>query len=362
MTMETIAHPKYFLQADKLEAIRSFAGDAESSGKLHPEQLAAIYKSKLFEMFVPQQLGGLGFTLPEVLKTEEAIAWADGSTAWVVTLCSGAGWFVGFLPNKLSEEIFANDHACLAGSGAATGTAEETHDGYIINGEWSYASGAPIATMFTANCVLTKNGIAHTDDDGKPLIRSFIFYASEVEVVRNWRAMGMIATESHGFRITNLLVPADRAFIIDAKHTTIDKPVYKFPFLQLAETTLAVNYSGLALRFIDLCEKIIKSRAPGNRAFNALKDTAQTIDEVRGRFYATAEKAWSHCENNQQIPSEILDRLSETSFQLYKTALVSVHILYPNAGLSAADKTTEINRVWRNLHTASQHSLFASRT
>src|SRR5690606_39723116 len=103
------------------------------------------------------------------------------------------------------------------------------------------------------------------------------------------------------------------------------------------------------------------SRAKQNEALNMLADTRQTLHEVRARFYAAAETAWTLCENNQSIPANILDRVSETSFQLYKTALVSVHIIYPYTGLSGADKTTEINRVWRNIHTASQHSLFASR-
>lgn len=359
--METIAHPRHFFSNDALETIRSFAGDAETTGKLHPEQLATIYKSNLFKMFVPQDYGGLAFTLPEVLRTEEALAWADGSTAWVATLCSGAGWFVGFLPNALSEKVFADDHACLAGSGAPIGTAEETTGGYRINGEWSYASGAPHATMFTVNCILTKNGVSHIDDNGNPLIRSFIFYAAEVEIIPNWSAMGMVATESHGFRITNLMVPTERSFIIDANHTTINKPVYKFPFLQLAETTLVANYSGLAQRFVDLCDEIVRSRVQQNDALNVLEDARQMLNEVRTRFYAAAETAWTFCKNNQSIPSDIFNRVSETSFQLYKTALVSVHILYPYTGLAGADKTTEINRVWRNIHTASQHSLFASR-
>ncbi len=359
--MEGIKHPQHFFPSEHLETILSFSGEAEASGKLHPEQLATIYRTKLFKMFVPRRYGGLGFTLPEVLKTEEALAWADGSAAWVITLCSGAGWFAGFLPPELVKEIFASEHACLAGSGAATGTAEETQDGFRISGEWSYASGAPLATMFTANCILTKNGVRQTDSEGNPLARSFIFYATEVEIVPNWRAMGMVATESHGFRVTNLVAPPERAFVIDPRHATINKPVYRFPFLQLAETTLAVNYSGLAQRFIDLCEHITLSRPRKNAASGILNDTSETLSEIRFRFYQAVETAWSFCNHEEPIPPVVLGRVSETSYQLYKTAIASVHRLYPCTGLTGADKTTEINRVWRNLHTASQHSLFAER-
>jgi hypothetical protein len=54
----------------------------------------------------------------------------------------------------------------------------------------------------------------------------------------------------------------------------------------------------------------------------------------------------------------MLQKVSEASQALAKQSLLVVDHLYPHSGLIAADQNQEINRVWRNIHTASQHRLF----
>ena len=173
-------------------------------------------------------------TLPEVLKVEEALAWADGSTAWVVTLCSGAGWFSGFLHPEIPKAIFENDKVCLAGSGAPSGTAAIEGSGFRINGSWKYASGALHATMFTANCVITKNGKPLTNEDGSPVVKAFIVDRQDLILEKNWYSMGMVATGSHGFTIRDLFVAANRVFQINPEHANNPGNVYKYQFLPLA--------------------------------------------------------------------------------------------------------------------------------
>jgi indole-3-acetate monooxygenase len=306
-------------------------------------------------------MGGLEHSLPDVLRIEEALAWTDGSAAWVVTLCSGAGWFVGFLDSSVVEEIVSNPRACIAGSGASTGTASIAGDGYIINGEWKYASGAVYATMLTANCVITKDGHPIVNDDGTPLIRAFIFRKSEVELEKSWSSMGMVATGSHTFKIQNLYVPSTRSFEIDARNARITLPVYQYPFLQLAETTLAVNFSGLAQQFIDLCEEIFRRRSHAGKtaAWHHHAGAVHTLLQARTDFYNAVDASWSYCSGMAPIPDVVLEKVSDTSRALYRTSLTLVSNLYPFAGMAAADPRTEVNRVWRNLFTASQHTLFS---
>ena len=93
--MPDIPHPSAFLPPALLTTVRSYAAEAEEHRRLHEEQLKLIYRERWFKMFVPGKYGGREHTLPEALKIEEALAFTDGSTGWVVTLCGGAGWFVG---------------------------------------------------------------------------------------------------------------------------------------------------------------------------------------------------------------------------------------------------------------------------
>jgi len=311
-------------------------------------------------MYVPKEYGGLGLSLPEILRIEEGLSWTDGSTAWVVTLCSGAAWFIGFLNLDLGKSIFENDQACFAGSGAVTGVANKTSGGYELQGSWKYATGSLLATVFTVNCRLKEDGVFLDHQDGTPVVQSFLLKKDEVIVHNTWNCMGMIATGSHSIEIKNIFVPFDRTFIIQPTHATLKDPIFQYPFLQLAETTLSVNLSGMAYRFFELCEEIFSKRehSSGEIYFQKLRDSHVILDELRSAFYNKTDEAWQMLISNSFIPEATLNEVSNLSHRLVTRSRDLVNDLYPYCGLEAANTHNEINRVWRNFHTAGQHSLF----
>jgi alkylation response protein AidB-like acyl-CoA dehydrogenase len=343
-----------FLPADVLLSLRQHAAEAEQLAELHPTQLHIMYSNGWLNMFVPKQLGGLGYTLPQAVRTEESLAYADGSTAWVVTLCSGAAWFTGFMEPSLVSDVFSSNKVCFAGSGAPDGTAEITENGFEVSGRWKYASGAKHATLFTANCIIQKEGNTLYNTDGTPQVRAFAFKKEEVTLHATWKSIGMIATGSHSFEVAKQVVPFNRQFIIAPHSAILKDAVYQYPFLALAEVTLAANYAGMAARFLELTEEIVAARLQ-----DKTEKWQQTLDRHRSQFYEVLDRSWQICNTNTVIPDNILQQISDTSFALYKTSLMLVDDLYPLAGLIAANADSEINRVWRNIHTASQHTLFA---
>ncbi len=357
-----IPHPSTFIAEEITTVLRQKAVEAEVLQQLHKDQLSIVLNQNWFNMYLPKTLGGLEMTINEILKTEEALAWADGSVGWVVTLCSGAAWFVGFLDHDLSKEILAEKNVCFAGSGATTGTAEKTETGYLINGRWKYASGSNHATVFTANCILTKNGVPLKDDNGMTLTHSFLMKRNEVTLHKTWHAIGMTATGSNSFEVKNLNISSNRCFTIDASLAKVVHPVFQYPFLQLAETTLSINLSGMAARFLDLCAALFEKRINHNplstKSLKKTEDNArQSHQEYRDQFYSAVEESWNECVSGK-LSSTTLHKVSETSHALAQQSIRIVDELYPYCGLTAADPSEEINRVWRNLHTASQHSLF----
>lgn len=349
-----------FLSDEMVSQIRERSREAELLRTLHPDQLTIIHQTKLFKMFVPKRYGGLGWTLPEILHTEEMLAWADGSTAWVVTLCSGAAWFVGFVEPDIARKFFSDDRLCIAGSGAATGVAEMIDGSYEINGTWKYASGALHATAFTANCYVKKNGQLTLDREGSPIISAFIFPKEDVTIHNTWNSMGMIATGSHSFEVRNLRVSSSQCFQIDPASATANDLIFQYPFLQLAETTLAVNLSGMAMRFIDLTEQILQRKARVGEP-DQLKTVASLrfkFNETRKSFFKAAVNSWGCLESHQTIDQQVLNNVSTNCKLLVRHARQVINELYPKGGLIAASSELEINRVWRNFHTAAQHALF----
>ena len=260
----TVPHPSLFISRQDTDILRNAAAEAEEAGSLLPQQSDVIYTNKWFKLLVPNAYDGQQVTLPELLQQQEAISWADGSTGWVVTLCNGAGWFGGFISPEIAPGIFNDEHVCLAGSGRAAGTAEIIENGYRINGSWKYASGIHHATHITANCIITKNEKTVLTD-GEPLIRPFIFDRKDVTIVPAWKYTGMVATGSDAFEIKDLEIAPNNQFKIDPSAAIITNPVYRYPIHQLAEATIAVTLSGMALHFIDLCKEIFAENLKQSR-------------------------------------------------------------------------------------------------
>lgn len=341
-----VSHPSQFIAKEISTAIRNGSAEAEALKQLPPEVLNIIYKQNWFNLFVPKDHGGLGLSLTDGLQIQEALAWADGSTGWTVTLCSGANYFIGFLSPEATKKIFNHPHVCLAGSGHPSGVAKTTKDGYKINGRWKYATGAPHATVFTAVCII--------ENEAGKKEQAFWFYKDEVIIHKDWNPMGMIATASHSFEVKDLTVPSDRLFIIDPSYAILPHPIYQYPILPFAEATLAVNMAGMAMHFIDLAKDMLQQK---KIAENKATEAEHRLNKERILFYEIIGQSWNELTINKSIQQQLLKKLSDTSRNLAATARRQVDELFPYCGLIAATTSSPINRVWRDLHTASQHPL-----
>jgi len=356
-----IQHPSKLMNPEWVHVIRSAAAEAEASGKLTAEQLSLIYEQQWFKLLVPNVYSGPEMTVPALVQLEESISWANGSVGWVVTLCAGASWFGGFFEPDIANKIFERPDACLAGSGAAMGEALITDEGYLITGRWPYASGAHHATHFTANCVIKNSEGIVKDDEGQPLVRAFIFDCKDVTISPTWKYMGMMATGTDAFAVENLFVSKEQCFRIDARYAVATGPLYQYPFLQLAEATIAANLSGMAIHFIDCCKEIFGEKQKledqhKSLINNLLSEQESRLNSSRELFYQAVNKSWDKM-TTESINESSFNEVSNTSKQLAKIARECMDALYPYCGLVAAARSSEINQVWRDLHTASQHSL-----
>jgi len=341
------------------------ATKAEELGCLPQEWLNLAHQNCLFKLFVPKSLGGLDYTLPQVLKIEEELSNKDGSFGWTITLCAGAAWFAGFLDQDLAKDIFSNSEVCLAGSGFVGGIANLKNGEYLINGSWTYASGALHATHFTANCQLFEDDIPVLDENGEITIKAFILKKEEVEILDGWSYMGMVATGSHAFKIDNKIVPFNRSFEIVPEKAILKDPVYQYPFLQLAESTLVVNVLGITRHFLALVEECFRIRNQ-KREYDVkhlqyfeelLRAHQQYIFNSKKAFYDKIDQSWAELLKTGEICNHTLKEVSQASRDLAVICRKAAAELHPFSGLEAAKKHTEINRVWRDMNTVSQHAL-----
>jgi alkylation response protein AidB-like acyl-CoA dehydrogenase len=346
--------------------VRSEALASEQAGILSAPVQELVHARDWLRMLAPKAVGGGELPLPQAVRLEEAIAAADGSTGWTVTLCAGAGWFAGFLPPAFAREVMSTPGLCLGGSGAPTGYADIEGGGYRLTGSWDFATGAPMTTHFTMNAVLREHGQPLLDQQGAQRMRAFILPAGAVTVHENWHTIGLKATASHSFSVDRAWVGPDHAFDLTPGGATANGPLYRFPFLSLAFVTLAANLSGMATNFIVLARDLIARRrhhvtrqplAELPQVARALEHGPAKLEHVRARFYDQLDRMWDMVCRHQPVPEADTHALHATSLEMVEAARRAVDELYPLCGLCAADERSEIGRIWRDLHTATQHAL-----
>jgi alkylation response protein AidB-like acyl-CoA dehydrogenase len=341
------------------QRIREQSAASDQAAALTPELRSLIHERGWLRMLAPQAVGGAELALPDAVRLEEAIAAADGSAGWTVTLCAGAGWFAGFLPPDLAREIIGTPGVCVGGSGGRTGFADVEGDGFRLNGRWDFATGAPMATHFTMNAVIREGGVPVLDADGNQCVRAFIVPARDVHVHETWGSVGMRATASHNFSVDNAWVAARHAFDIDPARATAPGPLYRFPFVSLAWVTLAANLSGMAIHFLELAAQALArpKLAALPRVGATLRQAQNSLSAARATFYGLLDPAWAVVCGGREIEAPQADALHAASLALVVASRRAVDELYPFCGLYAAHQGSEINRAWRDLHTATQHAM-----
>lgn len=344
------------LSSQQTELIRESAVKAEKEGKLTKAQLNLIYELGMFKMFVPLAFGGKQTPLPEALKLIESVSAADGSLGWTVVQCALAGWMSAFTKDDSLQARLSNNKLCVAGTYEVTGTAERSKSGYTLNAVMNYITGSAEADLILANCRVSENGASS--------VVSFLIPRSDVDVQSTWNAMGLSATGSNTCVIKNLAIGKDQAFVIGNDGADTDSPLYRFPLVQLTEAARAISVAGMASHFGNLCEELFAARGIADAdsfAAGQLRDVfdkhnARMLDAHTKLYYAV-DLSWQACVHNQKVKEAILYKVSSGANELVKRAREFADAILPYCGLPAVDKSSEINRVWRDLHTAGQDKL-----
>ena len=73
-----------------------------------------------------------------------------------------------------------------------------------------------------------------------------------------------------------------------------------------------------------------------------------------GKFYDAVDKVWSDEARN----AADVDAVGERGRALIRESLASITDLFPRLGMRGADPSAPVNRMWRNIFTASQHMIF----
>jgi alkylation response protein AidB-like acyl-CoA dehydrogenase len=349
-------YPSLILSEADTDLIRSFAAEAELSGKLTPQQLALAFERGWFRALVPAFAGGTELSLPEMMQLLESAGRADGSFGWTLNLGAGANMFAGFLDTDTAIRLFADRFMTIAGSGTVAGTAEKTAEGYLIHGQWRYATGSSHAKFFSVSCVITKNGEAEMQADGTTATRSFLIPKEQVRVIGTWAGFGMKASATRDYSIDNVWIPDELSF--NLIEPVAPGTLYRFPFIQLAEALLSVTLIGISLHFMEEVEQVIIGRKQVKQ-LEELTISRTSMQHARAALYHCVNRVWNKLEAGQDLCPTDLPDISTKARNAAQACRMEAARIYPLAGMDAINTASALNRAWRDLHTASQHTLLS---
>ncbi|MGF6640153.1 alkylation response protein AidB-like acyl-CoA dehydrogenase [Paraburkholderia sp. MM5496-R1] len=331
------------------------------------DMIVKMKRAGIFRASTPKRFGGDALPPPQFLAMLERIAIADGSTAWVAAFGS-ANTYLASLPVETQARIYASGpDQVFAGGLYPLQPAERAPGGYVVSGQWRFASGCKGADWLGVG-IGGAPGKVGDANAGKPF--TAVFPASEVEIVDNWNVVGMQGTGSHDLRLKNRFVDEQWTFVRGGA-PLIDEPLYRYPAVAYqAQVHAAVNL-GLARAALDLLAGMsgvtrTTTGAPrlADRAYyrSGLAQAEANLRSARAFFFESAQTSWRTVMAGDPVsPSEAnLLRLSAT--HAAHTCAEVVMQAYKMAGIGAIYRESRMQRMVRDSIVVTQHAFLGEGT
>lgn len=230
------------------------------------DNYALLKQAGLVEAGVPAELGGAGAGVRELADMLRLLAHGCGSTALAFSMHTHQvaipAWRWRHQNVQAAEPLLrrvARDRIILLSSGGSdwiegSGEAHKVEGGYRISARKVFSSGSPAGDLLVTGAVLRDGGETKVIHFAVPMT------APEVQVLDNWRALGMRGTGSNDVVIDGLFVPeAQVAFQRQAGEW---HPVFQ-TIATIAFPLIYAAYLGVAERARDVAIGIAKQKPPG---------------------------------------------------------------------------------------------------
>ena len=240
------------------QVLQASGGKSEEIATLAPEAVAALRDAGLFQLKLPEAVGGLEADPVTEMLVLEAIAYHDFTSGWCTMVgATGVGSLGAFLPQAGLDRVFAGGRIPTAAiSFFPAGRAVREGGGYRVSGRWRFNSGIRHSEWVLGGTVVEGT---EKENNGKPLVIFAAFPTADVTIYDNWRdVVGLRGTGSSDCSVENYFLPEHLSFVWDLLEPKPLRggPSYLFPpfsFVAKEHGSVAI---GAARRVIDELVKI----------------------------------------------------------------------------------------------------------
>lgn len=332
---------------------------AESMAQLPTETFAALYEAGLFALKLPVVLGGAEADPVTQIEVIEAISRIDASTGWCVMIgATTIALQAVFLPDQAIAQMFKGGRVpTAAGALMPTGQAISEPGGYRVSGRWAFASGIRHAQWVNATVRVCRQG------GRQPEQRRVVLPVSSLQVHDNWHVVGLKATGSCDFSVSDCFVPEYFSWGFQQPPRR-GGPLYRLWLPGFAANEHAAFALGVGRHALDVITDLAVSKQRGfeqtvlasRTAFQRdLGECDMQLRAARALVIEVFENVWARlCAGHQPSPEAQAEMRSVATLAT-RVALDVVTQAFRYAGGSAVYCTDVLQRCWRDLNTAAQH-------
>ena len=345
--------------------IEAHAAQAERERRVPEPVLAALFDAGLFRLLLPKALDGAEVDPATFVRVTEAIAGADASTAWVLCQVSGCSMAAAYVDPGVAREIWGPERGVLAWGSGPAGRAVAVDGGYRVTGTWGFASGGRHATWLGAHCpVHEADGAPRLRADGSPEVRTMLFPVAAATMPDVWNVMGLRATGSDSYSVTDLFV--------DHAHTVVrDEPaerrqpglLYCFPTGSMYASGFAGVALGIARSMLDALVVLAQEKTP--RGFkHTLRESAVVqsqlaqaearLGSARAYLLSALDEIWHSVGDSASLGLDHRVRIRLAATYAIHQAMAVADWTYHTAGATAIFQGSAFERRFRDIHAVSQ--------
>ncbi|HAH10794.1 MAG TPA: hypothetical protein DCL48_11915 [Alphaproteobacteria bacterium] len=191
---------------------------------------------------------------------------------------------------------------------------------------------------------------------------------ADVEFADNWDVMGLCGTGSQDFAFNGITVPKARSVaLLTAK--PLARPLYAFPVFGLLALGVASVMLGLGTAAIRELTILAAAKTPeGHRKPLAARSRTQEdvaeatvmLSAARSHLREVTAAAWDDAQHEGIIAVDRKRDLRMAAVHAARTSVRTVDMMYALAGGTSVYRTSPLQRIFRDVHVASQHMQVAS--
>jgi alkylation response protein AidB-like acyl-CoA dehydrogenase len=336
----------------------------EKKGELSEEVVEAMHQAGFFGMWTPRELGGFELNATDGLELFEEVAYADGSTGWVLMAAALSTCTAGaYLDEEHARRVFSGKRfPVIAGQGSPGGRARRVPGGFRLSGNWSYGSGVKHADYIHSGAlVLDEGGAPVIGSNGLPEARIFIVPRDAFQYGDNWDVMGLRATASIDYSIKDVFVPEGSTHLTECTTPKRGGPFFLLGIRGMSSICHSGFTLGVGRRILDELAVIAGTKSGRLGALAASESFIENFGAAEAKFRAARAllfETWHGIQETlyrgQPLTTRqgTLHRLA-LNHVTWTTADISRFAYFAAGGISLREST--IQRCFRDMHGATQH-------